>query len=425
MAHLTTQVRTVRQPIHEWMALLLMVIITIAWAFTTLESRGLLETMRVGAVALLGICLLWQLFRVRVVQRRVLIGLALVAVIVLYGFIVGLLNGVRDQVTQQALVNVVLIALLVSALIASRGSLLSRRVVWAYLSVVGVVFVASMVSGGFTLTYPPAFHFETLRDESIRSLAYSQGSSKFYGLSAILASFLFTRATTAPQALATLAITVAALALSAIAGGRGDFLAAAAIVSGLLLYRRTYVGAAIGVSAAVFVLLADFVALRDGFVIVRRLELLSQSLGLRDVLAAQSLELLEQRPLCMAIGCGFGYFQHHHGYGPGTYPHNLLLESVIVFGLPLTLISLLGAAVGFLQLTRRGSSVEPFMLVLAFFGLIGLKSGTLLSSWIVLSGLVFLVVEALEGGHVTSQGGTRSWSDTTAQAHSSRTRADL
>jgi len=191
--------------------------------------------------------------------------------------------------------------------------------------------------------------------------------------------------------------TLIMLASSIIGGGRGDVIASVFMVSVCLVlhYPRSVI-----VLAPIFLVGGMFYVGLDGIlgelVIVDRLLNLEHSFGLRDVLAQESINLLFSDPKCLLVGGGFGYFQDYYGYDYGKYPHNFLLESLITFGLPLTIL-MMGLAMRGIYL--QWISAEPAGAGYMFFGyffLISLKSGSFTGSWFVLAGTIVWITRNFE-----------------------------
>jgi len=78
------------------------------------------------------------------------------------------------------------------------------------------------------------------------------------------------------------------------------------------------------------------------------------------------------------MGCGFNYFQVFHHYEYESYPHNIIMEFVITFGLLFSVPVVTGALLGMwrMSLSHEGKSFL-FYCCLFLFGL-SLTSGTLI-----------------------------------------------
>ena len=118
----------------------------------------------------------------------------------------------------------------------------------------------------------------------------------------------------------------------------------------------------------------------DEFLIVKRFLFLfnTGTLGVREILLSQSIDLLKEQTVCSVIGCGFNYFQVYYDYNFGMYPHNIFAELLITFGIFLGMILiifiLLGTAYGFFSFYSKNF----FYWILLYYLGISLKSGSLI-----------------------------------------------
>ncbi len=119
----------------------------------------------------------------------------------------------------------------------------------------------------------------------------------------------------------------------------------------------------------------------------RMLIFLDGDYGGRDELFGLGIRLISDEPQIMLFGGGLDYFQSHWRLSSGNYPHNLLIEAIIVGGLPffsMVFLSYFAPVLrGFIAVIIRPRnpdfsfclSVSIFLLFIAF------KSGTLTSFW--------------------------------------------
>lgn len=179
------------------------------------------------------------------------------------------------------------------------------------------------------------------------------------------------------------------MTLSFLGGGRGDFLAVVIVII-LMISSSSRRGAIMAVLFAFFAFLffVEYVPkLSDDFVAARRFAVLLSgfNFGMRDILFEESIHILLNEPDCFLFGCGFASFQDYYGYRYGLYPHNILLESAITWGVPLVLLAGFLFALGLFAAGRRRFLNWMGLL----FVLIGMKSGDVLGSWFALSFVYF------------------------------------
>ena len=188
-----------------------------------------------------------------------------------------------------------------------------------------------------------------------------------------------------------IALLVLFLGLSLLGGGRGDFLVA--LLLSLLALRFAYFALLVGVVFAALILSPN---LMDGLiteysVLFDRYAAFSYSLGMRDVLLADSATLLANEPICMIFGCGLGFFQNYYGYQISLYPHNVPIEFIISHGLLITIGFVYLIAMGLKELRHRHNKSSHFTFFFLFYLLISLKSGAIMTSYLLLGSILFLV----------------------------------
>jgi hypothetical protein len=119
----------------------------------------------------------------------------------------------------------------------------------------------------------------------------------------------------------------------------------------------------------------------EDLLVFKRFEILfyNNYLGLRDVLINLSLNLLYNEPKCLILGCGFSFFQDYYGFNYGMYPHNLILEFIITYGLLMSIVIFSLVFIGFKNIIFSKSKISLINIFVIYFFLISLKSGTLIS----------------------------------------------
>ncbi|MBO6668050.1 hypothetical protein [Parvibaculum sp.] len=254
-----------------------------------------------------------------------------------------------------------------------------------YYAVFAFLCLAFLVmTNGVNFNFPPSFQF-SLFAESGSAFTYSQGVSAFFGLAAICSLWNFLNASLRRAKVIHLIFFLCFLLFSLVGGARGEVFFLVVVV--LMMSARN--GAAgrraislLAVLAIGLLLVMDGLALGEVTIVKRFFEIFSgQTLGYRDVLFSQAASLLTEEPGCLFIGCGYAHFQAHYGYSYGFYPHNLLLEAVITWGIFNMVILSLLFSVGLKGVGRFGL-LEYLAL---FFLLIGMKSGDLIGSWLAMS----------------------------------------
>jgi hypothetical protein len=129
-----------------------------------------------------------------------------------------------------------------------------------------------------------------------------------------------------------------------------------------------------------------------------------ETFGMRDVLLAKCIELLINEPICLFFGGGIGFFQYYFGYHPGMYPHNVPVEFLISFGLVFTLPLIYFVSRGLVQIYRLEGFESQFLFVFAYFLLVGLKSGSVITSYLLVGCMTFLCMRGwIKAGTITGR----------------------
>lgn len=288
--------------------------------------------------------------------------------------------------------KIYLIYMLVPAgivIMAAEGTILDRKVAGWLLLYCGFFLCLIIATGSLTLSFPP--HFNFLQQSALNpwEVRYNQGVTKFFGLAAIIATGLAMQSATPRQRALYYGLATGAALLTILGGGRGDTLAAFAVIAAMLFAKQPvkFVGLLLFL-AFVMVNLWQAGQLESFIFFVRLQAVLEGNIGARETYLLNGIDLLIENPQCLLVGCGFGYFQHYYNQSFGAYPHNFALEAVITWGLPLSLMFLLSTFLiirGVMTFQRHGDFIPAVFL---FFILIYLKSGTVVTGWMLLLAMI-------------------------------------
>jgi hypothetical protein len=127
------------------------------------------------------------------------------------------------------------------------------------------------------------------------------------------------------------------------------------------------------------IILTDNIIFEDLLVFRRFKVLFDGDFGLRDELIKLSLNLLYNEPKCLILGCGFSFFQDYYGFNYGMYPHNVILEFIITYGLLISIVIFSLLFIGLKNIIFSKSKILLIDIFVIYFFLIMLKSGTLIS----------------------------------------------
>lgn len=375
-----------------------MVMITIGQSTTTSLSHTIIGITRAAAAGALIFCL-FRLSRLRSIGRQQLATVAMLAGLVAWAALASMRNQSIYVVSQVMLIDVFVIA--AGLLIFSRasGKVLPDGFSRFFAVYVALAFSVTLATGGLILDFPPRFSLEYAEGLYAGQLEYVHGASNFYGLGSIAATFWLVRAKGAPEQLLSASMVALFLVLSVIGGARGDTVIAFLIIIVYVVVRAPG-KSALWIAALVlasFMLVTDWMWVEDILFVQRLLSIGEGDFGYRDQLHAQVMVLLSREPGCLLAGCGVGYFQHYYGYDQSMYPHNVILESLVIFGLPLTAMFVLLTVYGGVRYYRRVGECDMFLLFVLFALGVSMKSGSLFGSWLTLTGCLFLMSHCFVG----------------------------
>jgi hypothetical protein len=316
-----------------------------------------------------------------------------------WAFFLALVNDVAILGGQNIIADLVVVTLGIFLVPIKSGTSVSARIALAYVLYSLIILLITIATDGLFIGVPPRFSFEFGSEQFGEKLDYGQGPSFFFGLSSIASTYLWKLAKATFLKTISVILAILFLGLSVLGGARGESVIAAGII--LLIFfstapKRTL--AAILV-AAFFVLLSssDFSWIEDLTFVLRMVEVSKGDYGMRDVLSAQVINLLARDPWCMLLGCGPGYFQNAYGYEFGFYPHNILLEGLVIFGVPTMIIAILIAANGArIHWKQSGHNVDLFVLMFTYHTAVAMKSGYFFGSWVTLIGFSYFIAVNFE-----------------------------
>jgi hypothetical protein len=354
-----------------------------AWATTTLATAEFLRLVR-GAVllpiAILCVAALYSHLRLTVFAAGTLMWAMLVA----YAALTAMMEAATGGPSAVDLILVLVIPLAFHFLFTAAGpEIISTRVLALCVLFTHFAFIVTVANSGFVFGPPPRFVFEAAAFGAEGNLSYSLGASRLYGMGAVVSALLSRAAQGVGFRTYCWLSAALFIVLCVIAGGRGEILIAGTLLVLALGLSRIYLLVAILCIFAVATFDSFAGYMSSEFAVFDRFAYLGTSLGMRDILLMNSIDLLTSEPRCAAFGCGFSYFEHYHGYPPGLYPHNFVAEFIITFGVPafilLCVLGSKGAAV-----LLKGRSNRNFLFIAGFVFLVGLKSGSLLQAWLLI-----------------------------------------
>jgi len=345
-------------------------------------SRDLFPDIRLLATAITLFCILLYFTKAKI-EKSFFVSVFIIAV--LYGL--GVLNSLTYAGSVPFIGNAFMSVLLV---ITGAFYFCHAQTSFDFFIALGFVLLSVFVvaflyvTQGLLITPFPRFVFERVTSSGSEVL-YGQGVSKFFGATAILCFWLIYKIEKRFWYPVLYGFFASFSMLSFIGGARGDFM--------FFVFTILLMGLSRGwrpkLNLIIFCFLALFLAnylihtYGDDLVAIRRMQvtLIGGDLGMRDILLGESIQLLAENPRCLILGCGYVFFQNYFDYSYGLYPHNIVVESLITWGicivLPLSIMFFKGVA----KIDRN----TPYFWVGVYMTLIGLKSGDVIGSWLALS----------------------------------------
>ena len=243
-----------------------------------------------------------------------------------------------------------------------------------------IFFIAGLsyifFNGALTFSPLPVFNFI----DKAGDVDYSQGTTALLGLGA--AYFLYRAAfNKAISRFFYLFSAISFLFLSVFGSARGDFVVSILVFVLILLrlYPLRFKLLFSIFSVAAIICFLSVIDINDILLYQRFQGIFNGDLGWRDILLFQTADLLASKPACLISGCGFNFFQFYYGYEFGMYPHNIIAELLITYGvfIALPIVALLSVGIWRAFWSDVGTS---FVFYFCIFQIgIALKSGTLVS----------------------------------------------
>lgn len=372
-----------------WGAAAFLFAITISLASSSTATLVWFPVFRVFFL-IICVCSLILLLAKRILKAEILASIF----IILLTYSYGLMRSADQSVFSltPVLVSFLMVSAGQFAFQISQEARLDKSLAYLYICFSLAVLIFLAFTGAITMAPYPAFRYELFAESGSR-VSYSQGMSQFFGIAAI-ASFWLLRYDHSATARAALYTLVAAFILLSILGGaRGETFFLMLI---LLALGYKNIKVILGFVVLFSVWFFSNLGQLDFF---QSLELLSRFqevtfdgyFGMRDILFSQAIDILVDDTKCLILGCGYFHFQSYYNYRIGLYPHNILLESFIVFGIFLTSMIVALAVIGFIKSRPLG-----FLGAVSLYAIIiSMKSGDIVNSWIALTFIFFLAGKPL------------------------------
>lgn len=393
-------VRNFRENLLTWGIFFYLIMISIGYLTTTELSRNFIVPARYVLVALVAICAITSIV-ISMIRRGQIFVISIYLLLVFYGVLLSVLNNAFEIGGENLFLNVIVTLIGVLFFTMSSNSVIPNKVGNWYISYIFVGLIFTWFVGGLLFSYPPGFIFdsEIMSDQGVQIL-YSQGISRYFGVGLIWAAYYIINIHGIKK-IFYIGLLMIFSGLSLLGGGRGDSLAAIVIA---LLYvflnssKKILVLVIFAVSIFVVYGFGEKIASHYDVLFIQRFSVIGGGdYGMRDLLALDVWNLLLNEPRCLIYGCGFGYFQKYYEYPFGMYPHNIILEFIVIFGLPVFLSVFVGVFFGVMRY-RKENSTDLFLLLFFYCLLIGLKSGNVFGDWFFTAAMMMFLVIPVRNG---------------------------
>lgn len=381
------------RPAYQLVALFLFIVSsTVAWGSTSIVSYELFSHVRLCCVALFCMIFFLVIIKNPRIKKISLYPILILISLFISGFVNALIRNNHFENLGLMILNwlmILALTYLISLYDNKHNTALSTMIIAYGL----LVFCVTLLTGGIVFSPAPYFVMEYLSQQegTDYTINYSQGVTKIFGLSAIASFYISTISRSLSKKGVFLSFAIFFLGLSALGGARGDFTAVLAIIFFILLTGRIYwlLFATLGVLCLI-VFFSTLIDVQE-LTLIERFSRLDAAASTRFSLLVDALRLLSQSPDCLVFGGGFNYFQSYYGYSMDLHPHNIFVEYVVVFGGGIAIASLALVFFGLHKFRVTGGSLGLLSPLFMFFLLIGLKSGTLVSSWFSMAYIAYFV----------------------------------
>lgn len=381
-------------PAYQLVALFLFIVSsTVAWGSTSIFSYEIFSYVRLCCVVLFCMTFFLVIIKNPRIKKIALYPILTLISLFIFGFVNALIHNNQFENLGVMIFNWLMILALTYLIFLydhKYNTALSLMIIAYGL----LVLCVTLLTGGIAFSPVPYFVMEYLSQQegTDYTINYSQGVTKIFGLTAIASFYVFTSSKSLSKKGVFLSFAIFFLGLSAIGGARGDFAAVLAIILFTLLKGRSYwlLFATLSVLLGFIVLISTLIDIQ-GLTLIERFSRLDGATSYRLSLLVDALKLLSQSPDCLVFGCGFNYFQSYYGYSMDLHPHNIFVEYVVVFGGSIAIASLALVFFGLHKFRVAGGSLGLLSPLFMFFLLIGLKSGTLVSSWFAMAYIAYFV----------------------------------
>ncbi|MFM1913984.1 MAG: hypothetical protein RIR51_1837 [Bacteroidota bacterium] len=361
--------------------ILYLILINISNIVTTEESYIFISNIRNWIIVAL-VILIPLIILIYGVPIYFIFGLLIFILWLAYGFIFAKVNG-GSILIDQSNWNYLIFPNLCGVIIFSYSRIYSNLnfVIFSFFIFQILGFILIYYFNGIDFTTFPKFRLTYFNTDTL----YSQGLSKFFGIFSIISLVYFLKTTSKFLRLIFILGTIFGIFLFLLGGARGESFFGVLVISLILFikFRIKFIMFIIP-SGIIIYSFFNFPQYLDNFILYSRItQVVEGDYGDRDLLFANAINLIKSDWVLLLFGKGFAYFQNYYNYSFGNYPHNYILEFIITFGILPTFIFLWLCFKDFPQFMEKIKSFDLVTFLLLYLFLVDMKSGTLITSWII------------------------------------------
>lgn len=362
---------------------------------TTHLSFSIIKIWQAGLLAILAFCLLTSIIHLQFTQL-LFHSLLFLFFIFLYPSLLGSIFG-GFQLYQPNLPLDFFLTLIGLILISERHrnetKILSHQISKALVAFGFITFLLTILIGGFQLSPHPKFIYEYGSSLIGREEDYSLPMTNWYIFLSLVSASLYGQKRLFSNFIYLLSSTLFFF-FALLSGGRGELIIGILFLFFIFLIKNRFLTISISIIFTTLILIfgSIFYDFISNFSVMERFSiLLSGNLSLRDVLLLQASELLSNNPICLLSGCGTSFFQYYNNYDLSLYPHNSIAEAIIIYGIPLVFLMAFFSILGMIKYYKKSQSLDLFLILFIYFFIVSLKSGSLMGSWFLISGIIFFI----------------------------------
>ena len=362
---------------------------------TTHLSFSIIKVWQVGLLAVLAFSLLTSAIYLQVTQLLFYSILFLFFIFLYPSLLGGVFGGFQLYQTNLPLdFFLTLIGIiLISERYRNETNILSPQISKSLIAFGLITFLLTVLIGGFQFLPYPKFIYEYGSSLIGREENYSLPMTNWYIFLSLVSASLYNQQKSFSN-FTYLFFSTLFFFFAFLSGGRGELIIGALFLFFIFFIKNRRLVISISIISAIFILIFgsvfyDFISKLS--VIERFSILLSGNLSLRDVLLRQASDLLTDNPICLLSGCGTSFFQYYNNYDLSLYPHNSIAEAIIIYGIPLVFLMTFFVILGIRKYHKKSQCLDLFIILFFYFFIVSLKSGYLMGSWFLISGIIFFI----------------------------------